>query len=460
MSRILIVIGVLPIISLYVLLSTNGSMLFSERKDMANYNMLAQSILTGKLSIGDIPSPCSGVNTDPRDPVACPAPVVDLVAHNGKYYLLQEPLPVVFYLCSLLILEKELPTGMVVILFACGSTIVLGMIIAKLHSRCLRDSPRWLILVVLSYFAFSGMQLYMVSRPVIYHETIVVGAFFMLTGTFCFVHAITDSTNERLWFGLAGAFLGAAIFSKISMIWYPICFWLLYIVFQFRTGAPFQRLVWPTVSFLAPLICFGFIFLTYNYLRFGNPLDFGRTHVNLPSIQLYNYCILQDNFIRLRHVPYNLANYFITLPEIMWRDGLPWIHFSQLTINNANVLVINEKTACLFVMTPALLLCLALPFALKSRSENRPLRFVMALCAMPSVVTFLFYLAMIRAVPRYLYEFTPLAYVLIYVALACFWPSFRTTPFGRATFILLTILICIINTAMGFYLGIDGMTQG
>lgn len=459
-TLIVVILGALFVISVYSGLSSEGLMQFREHRGMANYNMFAQAILSGKVSIGEIPLRILGPNSDVRDPVACPPPVIDLIAYGGKYYLLQEPLPVLFHAWSLLILGKELPTGIVIILLACGSLVVLGLIITKLRTFFFIDSPKWLIFVALSYFAFSGMQLYMVSRQVIYHETIVAAAFFMLLGTLFFFRGLEASSNEKVWFGLSGLFFGASVASKISMVWYPICFWSLYVAFQISKEVSFRRLVVRTVYFVAPLACFFSILLIYNYLRFGDPTDFGRTHVVLPSKDLYKYCILEDNFLRLAHVPYNLANYFIRFPELVWWRGLPWIDFPLEMISNGNVLVVNENTACLFVMAPALLLCLSLPYILGTCSKNKLFYLVVAVCCVPSVVTFLFYTTLMRAVPRYLYEFTPLAYVLIYVILACLWQRFRADSFGRTAFIVVTSLVFVANFIMGYYLGLNGMVQG
>jgi hypothetical protein len=128
-------------------------------------------------------------------------------------------------------------------------------------------------------------------------------------------------------------------------------------------------------------------------------------------------------------------------------------------INNGNVLQVNEHTACLFVMAPALLLCLSLPYILRTCSNDRLFYLVVAVCCVPSVVTFLFYTTLMMAVPRYLYEFTPLAYVLIYVILACLWQRFRADSFGRTAFIVVTGLVFIANFIMGYYLGLNGMFQ-
>jgi hypothetical protein len=453
------IFGALFVISLYIGLSTEGLMQFHENYGMANYNMFAKAILSGRVSIGDIPLRNLAADSDVRDPVACPPPVIDLIAYDGKYYLLQEPLPVLFHAWSLLILGKALPTGIVIVLLSCGSLLVVGLIITKLRTFFFLDSPNWIIFVALSYFAFSGMQLYMVSRQVVYHETIVAAAFFMLLGTLFFLRGLEASSNEKVWFGLSGVFLGASVASKISMVWYPICFWILYVAFQSRKEVSFQRLVVKTIYFVAPLACFFSILLIYNYLRFGDPTDFGRTHVVLPSPLLYKYCILEDNFLRLSHVPYNLAAYFTTFPELVWWKGLPWIDFPLEMINNGNVLVINENVACIFVMAPALLLCLSLPYTLRTCSNDKLFYLVVAVCCVPSVVTFLFYTTLMRAVPRYLYEFTPLAYVLIYVILECLWERYRADSFGRTACIVVTSLVFIANFIMGYYLGLNGMVQ-
>lgn len=454
-------LGSLLTISLYISLCTQGLAKFGEHDRMQNYNMLAQALLRGRLSIADVSPDCLNADVDQRDPIACRPPVIDLLVYNGKYYQQQNPLPVLFHVLPIVLLGKELPTGAAIMLFSCGSVIVFAFIISKVRTFFFVTSPTWLIYVGISFFAFSGMQLYMVSRQVVYHEAIAAGAFFMLLGTLFFFQGVTVSSNHKVYFGYAGLFLGAAVASKISFVWYPVCFWLLYAGFQIRSKLSFHQLAEKTFFFAVPLAFLFSLLLILNYLRFGDPTDFGQTHMVFHHKALYEYCVLDGNLFSVSHVPYNLSTYFTEFPELAWRYGLPYLRFLEKTvISNENIIVFNEQAVCLFVMAPALLLCFSMPYILRTCSRSKLFYLVITVCLIPSAVTFLFYTTEFWATPRYLYEFTPLVYVVIYIILACFWKRYRAHSLRRTLFIAAISVMSIANAIMGLYLGINGMVSG
>ena len=152
-----------------------------------------------------------------------------------------------------------------------------------------------------------------------------------------------------------------------------------------------------------------------------------------------------------------IANYLGTVPRLVWWHNLAVLLYPIDVMGDAYVMVISEQIGPLFLMARALLLCLPLPFILEKCSPSGRLNLIVLICFFASLVTFIFSCLLMRDVPRYLAEFTPLAFVLNYCTLVCLWKRFKEESAGRVAFIVLVVLLLVVNTIMGVYLGVNGV---
>lgn len=396
---------------------------------------------------------------DPAHP-GLPYPcLTDSVIFQGKYYFLQEPLPGVVHLIWRKVTGFHLPTGASIIAVALGCFLLMGLLLFSIRSHYFRDTPVWLTWIVWISFAVSGSQLYIVSRPVVYHETIVWGAFFTLCATAFFFRALFEGRPGALTMFLCGLFCGLAILSRVTYATYAASFGL-----GFALTSLIERRTWKSVIarltiFAAPFLCCVGLLLMYNHLRFGDFLDFGRSRVTIPSVEAYEYCCLGGRFFSLSHVIPNLETYLFGLPDVSFRYIIPWVRFSGSEVSTANLYLARENVASLFIMMPILIA--AAPLAIWPRFRagiSASCSGAILTCCFASLASFAVFALLAIAQARYLYEITPLSFPVVYYNLAVLWRNVKDSGLLR-TFTVMALLLLIVHGIMGLYLGVNGMVQ-
>lgn len=443
----------------YFSLNTRGSFTLHERTDISNYNMLAEAILAGQLHLKQEVHPGRVSAADPVDP-RLPYPYIfDSIIFKGRYYFLQEPLPGLIHASWIALTGHPLPTGVMVVLAGFGTLLCLGLILWRVRQTCFPDAPVSLFWFCWMSFAFSGSQLYIISRPVVYHESIAVGVFFAVCGATILINAVLQSRTSWAPFTLSGLFFGAAVASRIPLILYPICCSAGLLIYNFACKQPTKKIGADSILVLFPVAGFILALLLYNFSRFGDFLDFGRSHVVFPSFEMYRYCILGDGFFRLKHVLSNLYSWLFSLPQLKWHLGIPVIVFPVFITKAGDVLLYRERVASIFLMVPVLILALPSPLLFYTRAKDYKLMFLILVCAGCSLAMFTFFLPFVTAIGRYLYEFTPLLFVPVFCAIAMIWQRLAAHHRARVAFETALGTLFVVNCLAGIALGVNGMVQ-
>jgi hypothetical protein len=196
--------------------------------------------------------------------------------------------------------------------------------------------------------------------------------------------------------------------------------------------------------------------LIYNYARFDDPLDFGRKNIAMVNPNFYQYCIKQGHYFRAAHVPHNLETYFLSYPELLWRHNLPWVRFTTTQEFRDGIFVSKETVCSIFLMIPLLIFAFPLPSLVNFRADPRvaliPVAFFAGSLSMFGVLLFF-----VTAQARYLYDFTPLLFVVAAFNLL----HMREHRFRRhpKRFELAVGTVIALTVIMGMYVGVNGMVQ-
>ncbi len=444
------------IFSIYVALNTAGSFRFREVPTHVNYNMLAEALVSGHLDLNVPIHPERLKHTNPADPFL-PYPIlIDLIIFHGKPYMIQAPLPAILRVPLRAVTGWEFPTGLAIVLAAFGCLLVFGWLLVEVRQAFFPDSPLWILRITWLSFAFSGTQLYMVSRPVVYHEAVVVGALFALSGT---AVLFTLLTRPGPGFGrlfLAGLLFGAAVACRPTFVLYPTIWFVVIGLFGLKSKEPLGSIVRNGLALLFPVGFFGASLLLHNYLRFGDPFELGWKY-HSPHAFIYAYVCLQNNLLRVAHVPYNLYDWFLLVPDLT--RSFPYLEFSHVGFKIGDVLKVREKVGSVFFVIPMLLLSIpAVPLAFRA-PQAQPLRVIITGCAAVSSAVFGFLLFHLNATSRYLYDFTPLLFVLVYYTLVTAWSVVVEQPRIKRLSIVVLGLLMTVQIVNGFALGFNGMLQ-
>ncbi len=447
----------------YFALNTQGTFRPREAWLLLNYNMLAESILEGRLYLKERVDPGRLSSVDPADP-GLPYPyIVDAIIFNGKYYFTAGPFPGILHAVWIAMTGTPLPTGLVVVFSATGVLVIIGLILLRVREIYFKDLPVQWVWFSWLLFALSGPQLYMVSRPVVYHEAISLGMLFV-TGATLLIISPSQSSGQRLrQLAASGLLLGMAVACRPNLVVYPLCFLILITVAAFQDRLSYAASLRQILSFVLPVFMFLVILAGYNYARFGGALDFGRRCAALPDPRAYEYCSVLGREFRLAHMRINMYNYLFLLPET-WKGTsipVPVPVYTVRKLVDGDVFTVNEAVVSMFLFFPAIVLAFPLAYltkAGKGMDGLKTLRVVLP-CLLGSGVSFVLLTAYYRAAPRYIYEFTPLLFVVIFCNIALVLHA--ATPrsrLGRATKVMLGILF-IGNILAGIHLGLSGTSM-
>jgi hypothetical protein len=443
----------------YWALNTRGTFRFREVPGFLNYDMLADAFSQAQLHLREQVHPGRLQAADPAHP-ELPYPYLrDAVIFHGKYYFLQEPLPGAFHLVWMKVTGLNLQTGASVIVVALSCLVIVGIVLRIIRNSCFRDTPAWLAWAVWISFAVSGSQLYIVSRPVVYHETILWGTLFTLCAAAFFFSALLESQPAIFARFLCGLFCGLAVLSRVTCITYAVSFGLGFALTSILGKRTFRVIASELLVFAVPLICCIGTLLIYNHLRFGDLLDFGRSRVTMPSAEVYEYCCIRGNFFSLSHLKPNLRTYLCGLPDVSFHHVIPWVRFPSYEISTKGVYLWRENVASLFIMAPMFIAGIPLIVWPRFRAESSSVIVAILTCYLACLVSFSVFVPLVTAQARYLYEITALSFLVVYYNFAMLWRILRDRG-GLVRFASASLaILVIVHGIMGLYLGINGMVQ-
>jgi len=456
-EKILLTVFTIILFAYYATLITGFQPIFAERSGIPNYNMFGEALLNGHLYLAKGVPLEQLKSDDPLNPQIQSPTMFDVIFWHGKYFLQHEPLPGVIHGLCMGLTKHSLPTGFAVLFLCFGNFLLIGVILAELRNQYFPEAPSWIPVYCWIVFAISGIQLFLVARPVIYHESIAWGNFFLLCSVALMFRVKLRNAHEQSMVALSGVLIGAAASCRITLIAYPVMFTLTYGMFGLLGRKP-KVPGWKTVmAWLAPMAAIALILLCYNYFRFGAFLDFGRTHVIYPTYLDYTYLAKSNLFYRLSHIPINLRNYLFSFPDISSIMGLRPL-FTSSVYSDGNIYVIQEVTSSLFVMCPALALIFLATWSYRDSRDPSTLFFILITCAVCCLSLFFSYLAFVRAAPRYVYDFFPLLFIPIFCGSTWLWNRAK----GKKTYEWITIVFLMVlligSMGAGFNLGYIGST--
>jgi len=441
--------------ALYMGLNTSFTFQFKERVGYVNYSILADAFLSGRLHLENPVDPQRLEAPDPLDP-SLPYPFMDdAIIRNGKYYFQHEPFPALVRAVWLKLTGISYPTGLIIIACLVINVLWFWGILWQLRQAFFPESPMWVPMFVLAAFALSGPQLYMASRPIVHHEASAMGMCFVLGGCTFFFYGLTHVQRIASAFLLSGLFMGAAVLCRALLVIYPMVFLLCFLFSQPHKHEPRISLWMSAISYIFPIGCLSGVQLLYNYLRFGDPLDFGRRYLMYYHVPDYLYIIQQGFSFRLSHIPFQLYNYLLALPAITNKSGM--LRFPIERTFSGDVMIGRELASSVFVVAPVLLLFLPILLLFSRTKKAGDLRLIITCCVLGSLAMLMALCSYVWSTARYLYDFTPLMFVVVFYNLAILWGRVQdNTPLRRLTVVGLCLLFAA-NCVMGLFLGFTGM---
>jgi hypothetical protein len=272
------------------------------------YNLLADALQAGTLSLPITPDPALLRLPDPYDPVANRAFRIPYVTHDlslkdGRYYLYFGISPALtLFLPFRWLTGLRLPENLAaaLLLFA---TAALGLAILRwLVRRHYPDAPFAVLPLAALFFGFCGFAPFILRRPATYEVALAAGAFFALAAIGGLLRGWLGESSGRSWLALGSLAVGLAIAARPTQI---LLLLILAAVLAGRAYAPSPhagREVWRDAWALGlPAgLCIA-VLMALNYVRFGSPLEFGIAYQisewKLSEVRLFAFSYFPRDFV-------------------------------------------------------------------------------------------------------------------------------------------------------------------
>lgn len=214
--------------------------------------------------------------------------VSDLVIFDGKYYWALGPLPAILLMPFVFIFKNFLQGYLVF-----PVTLLNFYLIFRIAKKLNLDEKKSYLASI--FFIFGSIYAPLALLPASWYFAQVIACTFLIIALFEFL------TSRR--YLLIGISVALATATRLNLIFSSLFF--LYYIFK---KPSFKKLA----EFSIPIICALFFIGTYNFLRFGNPLESGYSLQTIPKETSERRNL---GLFSIKHVPSNLYYMLVNGPE-------------------------------------------------------------------------------------------------------------------------------------------------
>ena len=373
---------------LYSFIATWGQFEFGNL--MGYYSMLADALLSGRLSIDYTPDEVH---------------LIDMIPFEGRYYLQWGPVPALFHLIAKLG-GGELTDRVACILAGWLTSLAFLRINLTIRGRYFPKLPLWVCRAFFVAFALGSPTAFVSLRGTIYHESIGMTAMFVVFGfLFLLKQTAKPSIGTSL---LCGTFFALAVGTRATSVLNAgaLFFGMAALERHWRPGitTSAKRLV----AFSLPVALACGMMLTYNQARFGSMKDFGFRHMNDARQGATGFDV--------RRIPRNLLHYLAA--PILLQAELPWIINDGWAPGSRppGTTYRTEGMASIFLVTPFLLFGFWI-FRLWRGGATYPKELAIfgGTTAAASALNFLFLLSFSDTSRRYMQDFVPALLIAAFI---------------------------------------------
>lgn len=260
-----------------------------EASNVNYHNYLADAFLHGQLSLRLIP----------------PNSQIDLSVFNQKYYLYWPPLPAILLMPFVALFGINFSDVLFTLVFAALNVSLVALLLRKIDKKNIaRLTPFQRSLLTL-FFAFGTVHFTVAPYGRVWFTSSVIGFFFSILA---YIGAI--SLNGKKAFFLTGLAVACAMMSRNTLLFTVI--WPAYYLIMSNWNESRKRLFSLILLGFLPIFLAGTAFLSYNWARFGNPLELGTSYENMPEVARNN--VNTFGSFSLHYVKTNIYYQYIFYP--------------------------------------------------------------------------------------------------------------------------------------------------
>lgn len=316
----------------YFAVGTNYT--FKPKWALDYFNPLAQSILQLRL---DIPNTAS---------------TYDLSYYNGKWYVPWGILTSIFLIPLQLIKGHYVPILYLSVFFSSLNIVFVYLLLQRLKKEFLPKLSFFAMFIFLTLFAFGTTHFYVGTLGSSWHVNQMVTAFLGTLGIYIIFkknRTIKDYILSSII--LSSALLGRFTIAMLLVLPLSLYFWDYFSTEKIKiSNIKFLRNLF--LIFFTPLIFFILLVLSYNYLRFNNPLEFGYSYIHEAP---YLAQIREENGLSsYKNIAHNAWYMLFEIPSFTFSDKFNF----NFNLNGNSIF---------FLTLPLLTIFWASPFRIKKK---------------------------------------------------------------------------------------------
>lgn len=310
------------IITFLIYFSVATQFTFKPKWAVDYFNPLAKSLLGLKLDIE-----ASGMT-------------YDLVNYNGKWYIPWGVLTSIFLIPIQLIKGRFIPVLYLSLFFSSLNVVLVYLLLKRIRKEFLPKLSFLAIFIFLILFAFGTTHFYVGTLGSVWHVNQMTTNFLGTLG----IYIIFKKKRVTKDYLLCSFFLSAALLGRFTIAMLLILPIFLYLSDKPEWGFNFFKKFFFVLVF--PLIFFALLSLSYNYLRFNNPFEFGYSYIHEAT---HLAQLRQENGLSsLRNLINNSWYMLFEIPTVSFSDKF---HFN-FNLNGNSIFFLTPPFLTAFLAKP------------------------------------------------------------------------------------------------------------
>jgi hypothetical protein len=386
-----------------------------------------------------------------------PYTLLDTVLYKGHYYLYHGATPALLLFAPwYLFTRHDLPENFAAFLLALGAYAFLSILFLQVLSFLARPRHPALLTLCLLALGIGQMVPFLLHRVKVYEIAIVCGYFCVSAGFFFLFQRLVTPQRRTLWSGLSGLFLGLAVGARPHLGLAAASAFVFLVLLADPGTHWFQRFTRKEIlAFVLPVIACCLALATYNYVRFGDPRDFGLTHqiTDFPNVRLSKIYLVPGLYYLL-WCPLDLVPEFPFF-RIAWRP--PFDSFAKMPPR-----YFLEPTAGILSLCPLAAIAILAPFCRRRFGGRRELFAFVSVVLAFAVACIFFVAATGFSSQRYEADFLPFLVFVACVVGCELLTNLRKWPgiFASTAFAVLLLYTIGANAALALQGPYDQFVQG
>ena len=367
----------------------------------------------------------------------------DAALYNEKYYVYFGILPaLILFLPYYLLTGNFLPSACGVLIFSLLSGIAIKALIEIIFKRFFKEIPFKYMVYSLLIMLFGSQVLILNGIPRFYEIPISAGLFFSIAGIDLILMAVYDEKVSYIKMFFGTVLLALSVACRPTQLLASLVILPILIKVFINNIKTKKDIIKNILAIVIPYMSIGVLLMFYNYIRFGNILEFGAKY----QLTINDMSHLSN---RWATIGVGIICSLFSIPNFI--PNFPFIMNHNNVINFNGYYYIENMIGGLFILVPVCFTILKLPTIYKKSKIDELKVLITSLITVGTIMTILS-IVMGGSMQRYIVDYGwmfILAGICIFLEVYKIYKTNEAKHLLKKIFSILTIYIVIVNLCGG-----------